>query len=379
MKKDGRWIEIERRLGYSIDFSCFSEENGEKVRLFAKRVFEEGKGLDQPIIRNLQEVEGIIMSLVGVNVRKLGKTSELRVGFVTAYFSVLLQLFPSSRYTPQEFERRYPEVVEGESKEERERLRGCCDMFCYFMDRGVAMRGNKGLVMKVVPRLVEGKAARYVTGGGARKATTNRILMYEREGGVRVVERPSRKKDALSPLISDLSSSKKKKKKRKREQPISPFDLKKKMEKKIEEEEEEEIDDKNKRQRVGVEEALKEEEEEEEEINKPIFLRQDSDSLLNMYYFKRLTPSSHLSPLDQTNLSYLKSLISPYSSSPHLVDPSFWSNLSPSQSSPPPPQPSNQTQDLSQGEEEIVRELSHLLTDESLKEFVKSLTSRNEK
>jgi regulator of replication initiation timing len=43
---------------------------------------------------------------------------------------------------------------------------------------------NKGLAIEVIPKLVEGWGARYVTGSGQTQATADRVLIYEREGGL---------------------------------------------------------------------------------------------------------------------------------------------------------------------------------------------------
>ena len=43
---------------------------------------------------------------------------------------------------------------------------------------------NKGLTIQVVPRLVEGWHAKYVTGSGQTEATKRRVHVFEKEGGV---------------------------------------------------------------------------------------------------------------------------------------------------------------------------------------------------
>ena len=45
-------------------------------------------------------------------------------------------------------------------------------------------RKNKGLTIQVVPRLVEGWYAKYVTGSGQTKATADRVFIFETEGDV---------------------------------------------------------------------------------------------------------------------------------------------------------------------------------------------------
>mmetsp|Transcript_8303 Transcript_8303/g.8461 ORF Transcript_8303/g.8461 Transcript_8303/m.8461 type:complete len:442 (+) Transcript_8303:73-1398(+) len=55
-------------------------------------------------------------------------------------------------------------------------------------------RKNKGLIMDVIPRLVEGPGARYITGSGQTLATSDRVLIYETEGGVKPSARGKRRK-----------------------------------------------------------------------------------------------------------------------------------------------------------------------------------------
>ena len=56
----------------------------------------------------------------------------------------------------------------------------------------VESRGNKGLAMNVIPRLVEGFHVRYNTGGGQSLATSHRVHIYEVEGNVKPIQRPKR-------------------------------------------------------------------------------------------------------------------------------------------------------------------------------------------
>lgn len=52
---------------------------------------------------------------------------------------------------------------------------------------------NKGLAMDVIPRLIEGPMARYVTGSGQTQATTDRVRIYEVEGNIEPLLRGKRK------------------------------------------------------------------------------------------------------------------------------------------------------------------------------------------
>ena len=48
---------------------------------------------------------------------------------------------------------------------------------------------NKGLVMQVIPKVVEGWNAKYVTGSGQTSSTRDRVFLYESEGNVRPFQR----------------------------------------------------------------------------------------------------------------------------------------------------------------------------------------------
>ena len=61
------------------------------------------------------------------------------------------------------------------------------EMFKY-----LSARKNKGLAIQMVPKLVEGWGAKYVTGSGQTKATADRVLIFETEGGVQPAHRGGR-------------------------------------------------------------------------------------------------------------------------------------------------------------------------------------------
>ena len=53
----------------------------------------------------------------------------------------------------------------------------------------IPAKKNKGLVMQIIPKLVEGWHAKYVTGSGQTKPTANRVHIFEKEGEVEVNHR----------------------------------------------------------------------------------------------------------------------------------------------------------------------------------------------
>eukprot|EP01035_Chromulina_nebulosa_P017498 gene17498-23054_t len=63
--------------------------------------------------------------------------------------------------------------------------------------------GNKGYLLDMVTRIVEGHRKKYITGSGATSDTLRRVKIYETEGNVHVAERPERKKSRKSDNNSD--------------------------------------------------------------------------------------------------------------------------------------------------------------------------------
>jgi len=58
----------------------------------------------------------------------------------------------------------------------------------------VTPRKSKGLAMAVVPKVIEGMNAKYVTGSGQTKSTADRVHIFETEGGVTASSRGGRSK-----------------------------------------------------------------------------------------------------------------------------------------------------------------------------------------
>jgi len=72
---------------------------------------------------------------------------------------------------------------------------------------------NKGIIMNIVPRLTEGPHVRYITGGGSSKATSDRVVLFEREGNTTIKKRSTsfkkhkkKTKEAAIPSYLTLSS-----------------------------------------------------------------------------------------------------------------------------------------------------------------------------
>eukprot|EP01032_Pedospumella_encystans_P025659 gene25659-28991_t len=86
--------------------------------------------------------------------------------------------------------------------------------------RMITARKNKGLVLQVVPKLIEGWDAKYVTGSGQTKATANRVHIFETEGNTKANQRgkakakTSKKTSSVSSKEEGSATAKPKKRKR---------------------------------------------------------------------------------------------------------------------------------------------------------------------
>lgn len=96
-----------------------------------------------------------------------------------------------------EFVAAYPMVFSNCSDDEKLNLMNNANWMNILFKMEKAKK-NKGLVMEVIPRLVEGPTARYVTGSGQTQATADRVHIYECEGGISPVVRGKRKKSRSS-------------------------------------------------------------------------------------------------------------------------------------------------------------------------------------
>lgn len=70
-------------------------------------------------------------------------------------------------------------------------------------------RNNKTFILNLIPRITEGRSARYITGSGQTKPTTDRVNLFRLEGNCEKIKRPPRRKkdEASAPSTVDKSSS----------------------------------------------------------------------------------------------------------------------------------------------------------------------------
>lgn len=55
-------------------------------------------------------------------------------------------------------------------------------------------RNNKTFILNLIPRIVEGKNARYITGSGQTRPTADRVNLFRMEGNCEKIKRPPRRK-----------------------------------------------------------------------------------------------------------------------------------------------------------------------------------------
>lgn len=105
----------------------------------------------------------------------------------------------------ESFLERYPDLND-RSAVEQGRLRYSANWmvltFCTLQPRN-----NKSFIVHLIPKIVEGKNARYITGSGQTKATADRVNLFRTEGECEKIQRPPRKrKDAQEGMLPGSTS-----------------------------------------------------------------------------------------------------------------------------------------------------------------------------
>jgi len=86
----------------------------------------------------------------------------------------------------------YPEFESIDESIEIEKLRAFAN-FMNFSFYFITPKYNRQHIFNVVTKICEGKDVKYVTGSGKTQCTANRVLIYNREGGIIPKPRPIRK------------------------------------------------------------------------------------------------------------------------------------------------------------------------------------------
>lgn len=111
----------------------------------------------------------------------------------------------------EDFLERYPDLVD-RIFVERERLRQTANWMVLAF-HVLQPRNNKSFILNLIPKIVEGKNARYITGSGQTRATADRVNLFRLEGDCEKIRRPPRKRKeedfylprAKAPTVSHVS------------------------------------------------------------------------------------------------------------------------------------------------------------------------------
>lgn len=162
------------------------------------------------------------------NIQELPKDDEIRLACQALFLFLLRPRIPlkckpiglldcqrcnsyleiSSDSTLEEFLERYPDLKERNSTEQ-ERLRHTAN----WMDLAfytIQPRNNKTFILNMIPRIVEGRNARYITGSGQTKPTADRVDIFRIEGSCEKIKRPPRRKreEILAAAAAAVASKK---------------------------------------------------------------------------------------------------------------------------------------------------------------------------
>jgi len=162
------------------------------------------KSLAQPIIKKfINAAEEIVKSsnvannyetwnmdavLIAAGIAKVSWTKEsyMSVALWVLFFAITGENYPTAQLKYQNV-KSFLEAYEGFFNDmepmEQETLKNEANWF-KLVSVLLPPNKNKGLSIQIVPRLVEGWYAKYVTGSGQTDATKRRVHIFEKEGGV---------------------------------------------------------------------------------------------------------------------------------------------------------------------------------------------------
>lgn len=141
-------------------------------------------------------VLGDILMTAGHRFSQLSKDTTLTAGHVAilTLLHLLKNLFSADNMKYQTldlFLKAYPLFRDRDNAEQLKLFHTANWMNILF--KIIPAKKNKGMVLIVIPKLVEGNGVHYVTGSGQTKATKDRVTIYETEGNVTPVKRVLRK------------------------------------------------------------------------------------------------------------------------------------------------------------------------------------------
>ena len=125
-----------------------------------------------------------------VNLFQYSRDAEMLSSIWVTFLSITRDHFPPDalKYTTLvDFLSVYPDFAHLPADEQRNLWQTANWMSVLFTMIPAAK--NKGLVLAVIPQLIEGPGAKYITGSGQTEATAARVHIYEREGNIVVAHR----------------------------------------------------------------------------------------------------------------------------------------------------------------------------------------------
>ena len=131
-----------------------------------------------------------IAELAGIELEAIHRESALGLALWVAWLQVTAQFMPRADLKYQcvaDFLAVYICFV-GYDDAKREHLMHVANWMAYLLTK-IPPRKNKGFALQVVPKLLEGWRARYITGSGQSRATEDRVKIYEVEGDVVPIQR----------------------------------------------------------------------------------------------------------------------------------------------------------------------------------------------
>lgn len=126
-----------------------------------------------------------IAELAHIELDAIHRESALGLALWVAWLQVTAQFMPRTQLKYQcvaEFIAAYVIFVDYDDKQQ-ERLMHVANWMAYLLSK-IPAKKNKGFALQIVPKLLEGWQARYITGSGQSKATEDRVRIYETEGDV---------------------------------------------------------------------------------------------------------------------------------------------------------------------------------------------------
>lgn len=132
-----------------------------------------------------------VASSAGIDLTQLPKEGPMMIALWVALLTVMRKYYKSEDFkypTLDSFLEQYDGKFAGETEQEVSNLWQTANWMNILFGL-IPARKNKGLVMQVIPKLIEGWEAKYVTGSGQTRFTAHRVHIFEVEGNTKANHR----------------------------------------------------------------------------------------------------------------------------------------------------------------------------------------------